>query len=196
MDSATYWTSIAEHAQPEWVDEIAHVLVHAEQRRRYARFNTGSISATAALTLRALCAAYQPSTVIEVGTFIGVSTFSLKAGQIYSCDISNDCVPSRPGLKTHPYTKSTAMFRDLERANVEADLFFFDGLLSPEDPPLVVNLSAPGAVYVFDDYNAQFKGVKNVEKLFPRLQGYRLFPADGPIKSDTTFAALVPEWKL
>lgn len=195
MDNAEYWTQILAHVAPDWVDETIHVIKHAEKRRRYAKFNTGSIDATAAMALRALCFEYQPATIVEVGTFIGVSTFSLNAPHIYTCDISNDCVPSRPGLKTYPYTKATHMFRELGRHGVESDLFFFDGLLSPEDPALITAISAPGAVYVFDDYNEQFKGVKNVALLRPSLPGYVLLPAAGPVAS-TTLAVLVPGDRL
>lgn len=195
MDSDAFWAARLDDAEGARAS-LSTLMAAAEQRRARAKFNTGSITLTAALALRGLSMWANPSTIVEVGTFIGVSTAALLAPQIYTCDISNDCLPSAPGLKTYPYTKSTAMFRNLVKRGVVADLFFFDGLLSQEDVPLILSLSAPGAVYVFDDFNGQFKGVQNVAKLRPVVPAHVLIPASGPVAADTTLAVLAPPERL
>lgn len=207
-DAATFWADRMAIVTDTWRDEIRRIQVKAEARRKLARFNTGSISQTAALALRAITAWVQPATVIEVGTFIGMSTMALKCAvpRLYTCDASNGCVPSAPGLSTFQYQTSTQMFRRLREDGITADLFFFDGKLSPaDDVPLILELSKPDTVYVVDDYylgpqighkKPSRKGVTNVEMLGPYLPSHVLVPAAGPTKDDTTLAALVPESRL
>lgn len=188
-----FWTSLMRRVQPCWWDEAADLAREADTLRVKAKFNTGSISLTAAVALRAVCSAVRPSVVGEVGTFIGVSTRALAhtGATIYTCDVSNDCLPSSDQIRCHPYQTSTAMLRRLAKAGVTVDLWFFDGLLSTEDVPLILARSHPATVYVFDDYNEQFKGVQNVAKLQPCLPGHALVAADGPVRA-TTLAILTP----
>ena len=182
-------------APQDWWDDADRIIAEAHPRRMKAKFNTGSISRTAAVALRALAAWRQPEIVVEVGTFIGVSTLSLARGVevLWTCDISNDCFDSNSVVRAHPYTKSTDLLRQLVKDGGWVDLFFFDGLLTPEDVPLIRQLSTPDTVFVFDDYNGQFKGVVNAGKLTPFFLKHVLIAADGPVKDDTTLAVLVPE---
>lgn len=193
MTPDQFWGCLMARVPREWWRDADEVISDAQLLRERADFNTGSITATAAVAIRAVSHKRAPSVAIEVGTFIGVSTRSIQAEQIYTCDVSNDCLPSAGGLTCYPYTPATQMFRELVSNEVQAQFFFFDGLLSPKDVPLIQALSSPGAVYLFDDYNERFKGVQNVEKMQPVLKGYQLIPAAGPIKDDTTLALLCPE---
>lgn len=196
VNAATFWAERWAQVQPSWAHEAEHIIRTAATRRSVAKFNTGSISQTAALTLRAICAWAAPRVIIEVGTFIGVSTLSLRADQIYTCDVSNDCLPSGRGISCFPYQTSTQMLQQLAERNVTADLCFFDGLLTPEDAGLLAQVTHTQTVYVFDDYNGQFKGVQNVKRLEPLLPHHVLFPPAGPVADDTTLAVLAPESML
>jgi len=191
VDSNAFWLKVLSHMPNGVKGELADIMVRAEPLRAKAKYNTGSINYTTALALRCLCQWFTPRTAIEVGTFIGVSTRALQARDIYTCDASNDCLSPGPGLTVHPYTTSTEMFNRLLTQGVLPNIFFFDGRLGTGDVPLVIALSAPGCVYVFDDYNEEHKGVKNVQALRPALPNHVLFLAAGPV-SDTTLAALVP----
>lgn len=179
--------------------EIARVIAEAQPRIERADFKTGSINQTTALALRALCRWVQPHTVVEVGTFIGVSTLSMRASWVYTCDVSNDCLPSGDygGMRvvTHPGKTSTQMLPALVAYGAVGHLWFFDGLLTKADPVLIRSLSLPDSVYVFDDYNGEYKGVQNVRRLHPWFPEHVLIPAAGPV-ADTTLAVLVPESRL
>jgi predicted O-methyltransferase YrrM len=198
---ALFWQQLGELVPRGWWSDADDIIARANKRRKYARFNTGSISRTSAVALRALVAWRQPRRIAEVGTFIGVSTESMAFTDavIVTCDASNDCLPDTKRRACWPYKTSTQMLRQaclsLAAGKVAGpfQFFFFDGLLSHEDCALILKLSARDAVYVFDDYNGEFKGIQNVRKLRPLLPNHVLMPADGWVRDDTTLAVLVPE---
>lgn len=188
------WEAICfQDVDANWLADLQVQFAIAEARRPLARYNTGSISLETGLLLRALCAWKRPTNVVEIGTFIGKSTVALQAnGVIYTCDKDNDCLPSTPRIRTHPYTVSTEMLRQLARAGVRADLFFFDGRLTDEDIELVLRLSEPHAVYAFDDYDERGKGVANWRKLVARLPTYGLVEPHPQFAGRSTLAVAVP----
>jgi hypothetical protein len=168
----------------------------AEKRRSLAKFNTGSINKATALALRALTRWHKPNTIVEVGTFIGVSTLSMRANVIYTCDASNDCLAGgRYGyaeVVTHPYTKSHEMLPQLVKAGHKPRMFFFDGLLSLLDMPHIHKLSGPDTIFVLDDHNHYpdgrgYKGVENA-KLLQKWFHNLLLIQPAP---DTTLAVMV-----
>jgi predicted O-methyltransferase YrrM len=193
---------------------IRQLVVDAEARRVKADYDTGSIETAEALELMDLADRIKARVVIEVGTFIGLSTTAMASAScvdvVYTCDSSNDCLPSDTKIKTYPKTSSTQMFRELAKWKVMADLCFFDGVLSQYDADLLLNvLTHEGTVYAFHDYNygpkirrrkdgttyletMPRKGIGNVNLLAPRLTGHQLVkPAPG-----TTVAMLVPMVRL
>lgn len=207
VTSAQFWAQMQELVPDSWWEDADTLIRESQPLREKAKFNTGSISRTTAVALRAISAWRQPDIVVEIGTFIGVSTRTLARGTariVITCDISNDCLPSNWVIRTNPYTKSTDMLKYLVKHAYtfsvdkpsRVDLFFFDGLLSPEDAMLVRKLSTPDTVYVFDDFNGEFKGVHNVRKLQPLLPCHVLMSADGWVRADTTLGVLVPESRL
>jgi hypothetical protein len=86
------------------------------------------------------------------------------------------------------------MFAQLIQAGVKAEVFFFDGRIKDDEVPMVLGLSAPGAVYAFDDFKAgpTGKGVANVRKLAPALPNHVLVPPYKPFEGRTALAMLVP----
>lgn len=198
MTPAQFWARVFQAVKPSWWAAADKIIADAEPRRRRAKFNTGSISQTAAVALRAIVTWASPGTIAEVGTFIGISTHSmaLHDDAIWTCDVSNDCVDSHDRIVCHPYQTSTQMLTKLKRKNIKIGMFFFDGLLSDEDVSLIQAIAQPHTVFVFDDYNGEYKGVKNVEKLAPVLSNHVLMPGDGWVKDDTTLAVLAPTLRL
>lgn len=180
-----------------WRRDAEAWAAQGELRRGRAAFNTGSITLTAAVALRAIAAWAEAKIVVEVGTFIGNSTRALKAvaDHVYTCDYSNDCFEA-DGVTTFPHHTSLQMFKALRGHGVTADLFFFDGRLGPDDPRQIAQLASPDAVYVFDDYEGREKGVCNVERLAPSLTNYVLIEPSGVARPDTTLALLVPKERL
>lgn len=199
-----FWDQLHELVPLGWWSDAGDIIARANTRRKLARFNTGSISMTTAVALRAIVAWVKPRRIAEVGTFIGVSTESMSftGAVIVTCDVSNDCLPDTKRRACWPYKTSTQMLRQACLSHAAGkvagpfQLFFFDGVLSDEDCGLILKLSSPNTVYVFDDYNGEFKGVQNVRKLQPLLPNHVLMPAAGWVKDDTTLAALVPESRL
>lgn len=173
-----------------------------------ADFQTGSVSLAAMAYLRLLCERFHPATIIEIGTFIGKSTSAMlsepSVQHVYSCDMHNDCLQNSDRLTCFPLTTSTAMLGQVMERGVKADLFFFDGRLSPSDVPLVLRLSKWNTVYVFDDYHEnppgeQFpfgKGVFNLSLLEPFLPEHVFIePPEqvGDVEGWTTIAVLLPK---
>ena len=199
VTSAQFWSQMLELVPDSWWEDADTLIRESQPLREKAKFNTGSISRTTAVALRAISAWRQPDIVVEIGTFIGVSARTLARGTarfVITCDISNDCLDTNSVIRTHPYTKSTDLLKKLAKDGGTVDLFFFDGLLSPEDAMLVRELSTPDTVYVFDDFNGEFKGVHNVRKLQPLLPCHVLMSADGWVRADTTLGVLVHEARL
>lgn len=183
----TFWDAMLDFLQPGDLPELVRNLAICEPRRASAKYNTGSIPFEAAAYLRAISRFYEPKVVVEVGTFIGTSLLALKAGRVtYTCDWSNNCVPSTESVITHPFQRSTQMLAEIQE---KADLFFFDGRIQKADLDHIVRLSHPGTVFIVDDYTGNEKGVVNIHLLAPYFPTYTLItPGPGP----STLAVLLP----
>jgi hypothetical protein len=202
----SYWASLKVSADLR--SRVAALAVAAEARREQADYNTGSILESEACLLAVLSEVTQARTIIEVGTFIGMSTTALSLGSavqsVYTCDGSNDCLPATTVIRTYPKRTSTHMLRDLGRLGATADLCFFDGVLQQADSSLLRGLVHDQTVYAFHDYNygpkqrigrqgpyletVPRKGIGNVRLLIPMLKRHRLVE---PLP-ETTLALLVP----
>jgi hypothetical protein len=207
---SAFWESVltagaaaARHAR------VQSLITLAELRRVRADYDTGSITEQEAVSLCALAEFIKARVVIEVGTFIGTSTEALAAAKtvekVFTCDVSNDCLPPTAVIQTYPRLRSSDMLRRLVALEVDADLCFFDGVLSAEDVGLLARVTHPRTVYALHDYNygpkirrkggavyletVPRKGIGNAALLQPRLPTHVIVePAEG-----TTLALLVPE---
>jgi hypothetical protein len=197
-------------ASPDAMALVHQMATDAEARRARADYDTGSVSEDEAYALMVLAEHVMARVVIEVGTFIGTSTTVLSAAStvtaLYTCDASNDCLPSDRIIHTYPKQTSIRMLWDLVGKGIVADLCFFDGVLCERDCDLLAKVTHPRTVYAFHDYNygpkirqkkggttyletMPRKGIGNVQLLAPRLPQHRLIePLEG-----TTLALLVPE---
>ncbi len=167
-------------------DELLAKSSALDELRRYAAYNTGSISTGAIWSLFAAVAFFRPQTIAEVGTFIGKSTFAMacgldvchkEGGQIFTCDFSND-IPlnfgTTSGVQQYPMTSSGDMFRDLRSKGVRCDLALLDGRLPAEDLPVMGELLHQESVILLDDFEGIEKGVANAALLMPSLQATHL----------------------
>jgi predicted O-methyltransferase YrrM len=191
----SYWDALLDALPKDAVPELIRFAQQAERLRVHAKFNTGSIPLETALQLRALCCYYQPKIIVEIGTFIGTSTYAMVASErLYTCDKDNDCLAPTDNIVPHPYTGSTAMFRTLvdEGHAGDVDLFFFDGRIQNEDILLIQHLSHPKTIYAFDDCTDGMKGVANIQKLLPHLQSYGVIPPNPDFHGRSTLGLLMP----
>lgn len=201
-------------AEPQgfWRELIRQLAVTAEVRRAKADYNTGSILEEEAYRLLMVVKHLQAKVIIEVGTFVGLSTTAMALAscvkELYTCDASNDCLPSDRVIRTFPKQTSTQMFKALLTQGVTADLVFLDGTLTQVDAQTLKMLIHAETVIAIHDYNygpkirikrgqvvheiVARKGVGNVRLLMPYLKHHVLVePQEG-----TTLALLVPESRL
>lgn len=190
--------------QQRWQEQITRIAIEAEARRSRSTYNTGSILESEAYSLFALAEYVEAHTVIEVGTFIGTSTCALAAAStvtaVYTCDVSNDCLDATDIITPFPKQTSTQMLQALQARGVEADLCFFDGVLTPEDIPLLASVCKPAPVFAVHDYNygpkirtwgletMPRKGIGNMNLLRPQWPAHVVVDPLG----DETLALLVP----
>jgi predicted O-methyltransferase YrrM len=201
LGSAYFW------ALPR--QDVRGLCADAELRRGQADYDTGSITELEASLLWSLAESLSARVVIEVGTFIGTSTCALASAstvqRVYTCDISNDCLPKTDKIFTFPKMTSTAMLRWLSLEGVSADLCFFDGVLKDDDVELLTSVCRKDTVFTVHDYNygpkirkhglepnVPRKGIGNIRLLERFWPGHRLVE---PLP-DTTLAAFVPEDRL
>jgi len=197
---ASYWDAMIDAVDPSAVPELLRLLRVAQSRRALAKFNTGSISIETALQLRALSTFHRPVIIAEVGTFIGSSTYALRAASaLYTCDVSNDCLPADPAnhIIPHPYTTATVMFERMLAVGLhgQVDLFFFDGRLSPADAALIERLGHPRSIFAFDDCHPTIgggKGLANLRLLQPLARDHAPIPPSPTFANRSTLGALVP----
>lgn len=203
---AAWWSVVLPAVPPKaWLEDTRQIAADAEARRVRADYNTGSITAWEAYLLRALVEHLRAQVVIEVGTFIGTSTYAIAFAStvmaVYTCDASNDCLPSTEVIRTFPKQSSTHMLQRLVQDSVQADLCFFDGTLQPTDLDLLVRVCGPRTVFALHDYTygpkrrksgwvtVPRKGIGNARLLQPHWPTHRIVE---PLP-DTTLALLVPE---
>lgn len=183
------WDALFRFIRPEWIEESTAIKAAAEDRRQFADYNTGSVPLAAGVILRAIAEWFQPGYVVEIGTFVGMSTLCLRGREqdgrkVFSCDKSNDCflvgadrsfsAKPPPGVRLWPKTGSTKMLRELAGTAAlfgAVDLFFFDGRIQDPDLELIGQLAHRDTIYAFDDYTGNEKGVINYrDKLAPFLE--------------------------
>lgn len=193
QQSCAFWQRVfVDPFDPAWVTDVKAIQAAAEPRRARAKYDTGSIPEAAGVALRAITQWCQPTTIIEVGTFIGTSTHAMQSARIYTCDHSNDCLEGSEQIRTHPYQGSTQMLGPLVAQGIRADLFFFDGRIQWPDIPLILRASHSNTVYVFDDHIGAEKGLANVGRLRPFLPDHALITPVGIVRDTMTLALLVP----
>ncbi len=214
MTTATdVWTAwLPAEPQGFWRELVRQLAVTAEVRRAKADYNTGSILEEEAYRLLMIVKHLQAKVVIEVGTFVGLSTTAMALAscvtELYTCDASNDCLPNDRVIHTYPKQTSTQMFQALIKQGVTADLVFLDGTLTQVDAQTLKMLIHAGTVIAVHDHNygpkirmkrgqvvqeiVPRKGVGNVRLLKHYLKHHVLVePQEG-----TTLALLVPKSRL
>jgi len=152
--------------------EVIEKIVEEQQKLRSdADYNTGSLPYDDAVELYKLVKFFQPKVIAEVGTFIGISTRSMRLGKssadIYTCDVSNRIQVSDNDTKLHQYpkTSSTDMFKDLAEKKVNVDLIYLDGRLQQDDFQYFPKIIHDQTIFVFDDFEGIEKGVINAMML-------------------------------
>lgn len=202
-----FWAERVAAVTTEWREEATEIAASCDVRRRRFPSKCGTITRRSALHLRAVAAWSGATVAVEVGTFVGHSALTIRreVGRVCTCDATNGCLPETDGIQAFHKRTSTQMLTDLKRDGVKAGLFFVDGLLDPADPALMLRVSEPGAIYVFDDYfvgapragvKASRKGIVNAAMLHYLLPDYALILPPQMSRDDVTLAVLAPVDRL
>ena len=149
-------------------------LSSLEKLRKKADYNTGSVSNAASWCLYCIVKYFCPQNIMEVGTFIGKSCWSMAKAQddgnvidsyLVTCDFSNDItIPWNGKTKIKQYKKqsSSNMFNLEEK---RPDLVFIDGRIQREDLLLLENILSKNTIILLDDFEGVEKGVVNYMNL-------------------------------
>ena len=165
--SNIFWGIVDERVDDYPYEVIEKIVEEQQKLRADADYNTGSVPYDDAVELYKLAKFFQPKVIAEVGTFIGVSTRTMRLGassaDIYTCDVSNRIQVDSSDTKLHQYpkTSSTDMFKDLAEKKVGVDLLYLDGRLQQSDLELFHKIVHDQTVFVFDDFEGIEKGVVN-----------------------------------
>ena len=111
--------------------------------------------------LQLLCIDTRPEKLLEIGTFVGTSTYSLAAatkstgGIIYTCDNQDEFFDAKCDLnyriKTHPKTWSSDLLKQEEMLQ-GLDFVFNDANCSVEDCEQIYKLANDRLVFATHDY--------------------------------------------
>lgn len=174
--SKIFWEALFQSTDA-WQTErerLANELQQLEALRQGADYNTGSISFSASWSLYCLVRYFKIRSVIEVGTFIGKSTWAmaramddenLSGSLIHTCDSSNDIrIPwqGRTAIRQYAKAGSTDMLSKLEGQH---ESLFLDGRLNERDCELLPRLVDDQSIVMLDDFEGVEKGVVNATLL-------------------------------
>jgi len=173
--SRIFWRILDEKTGEDYnedFDDLDAMFEHQQALRLEADYKTGSINWTELEDVYRLIKFFSPRVIAEVGTFIGVSTLTMRVAaphaRIYTCDASNDLKISSVEdelLFQYPKKTSTEMFKDLAEKGVGVDLIYLDGRLQQEDFQYFSKIIHDQTIFVFDDFEGVEKGVVNAMML-------------------------------
>lgn len=135
--------------------------------RKYADYNTGSISCASAWVMSTISNYFKPKLIAEVGTFIGRSTRALADFSdcvVHTCDFSNSIdipMPRPNSIIQYKKKSSTEMLKSLFSEGLKPDMYHFDGRISDEDLLIIGELGVHDALILLDDFEGIEKGVIN-----------------------------------
>ena len=155
-------------------EKLFSELLNLEKLRKKADYNTGSISNAAAWCLYCVVKYFAPKNIMEIGTFIGKSSWAmvkaqddlyLDNGYFVTCDFSNDInIPWVGKTKFKQYKKQSSTDM-LNQEKTSPDLILIDGRLQNDDLILLENLLSQNTIILLDDFEGSEKGVVNYMKL-------------------------------
>ncbi len=178
--SSIFWKKILDNSflkikpyQAQFFEKIDSL----DKLRVQSSYNTGSISSTTAWLLFSITLYFKPKIILEIGSFIGKSTFSMAIAadfnltecscDIFCCDYSNEIkFPNltKTKIKQFHKTSSTNMFKKID-TNLSIDLIHVDGRLENEDFELIKERINHNTFFIIDDFEGNEKGVANLFNL-------------------------------
>ena len=168
--SEIVWSIIDEKIGDFPFEAVEKIVEDQQALRSSAEYNTGSLPYDDAIELYKVVKFFQPNTIAEVGTFIGVSTLTMNLAlerlvDIYTCDASNAIDLDIPNIFQYRKMVSPDMFKDMANKEVKVDLIYLDGRLGQDDIEPLNKIIHERTVFVLDDFEGTEKGVANAMML-------------------------------
>jgi hypothetical protein len=125
---------------------------------------TGSTNNASLIALWAVKRYFKPKRVVEIGTYIGKSTFVLSRGdtEVHTCDMTHDFKLPIYGNITQYHSSSTEMLAKLDG---RIDHLHVDGRLQPDDRVHLERLFHADTIITLDDFEGIEKGVWNAMQI-------------------------------
>ncbi len=174
--SYVFWDSVLSNTEINdgKRENLFFELSRLEELREKADYNTGSISNAAAWCLYCVVKYFAPQKIMEIGTFIGKSSWSMAKAQddcyidntyFVTCDFSNNItIPWNGKTKFKQYKKQSSTDM-LKGEKISPDLVLMDGRVQVDDLELFERLINPKTIILLDDFEGVEKGVVNYMQL-------------------------------
>ena len=158
---------------------------------------TGTTANASLVALWAVVRYFRPKTVVEIGTYIGKSTFVLSrlGAMVHTCDKDHDFkLPIYASIKQY-HMGSSQMLAGLDG---KIDHLHLDGRLQAEDKAHLERLCHAETIITLDDFEGTEKGVVNAMQFQGRILVY---PPERELTGrfvigDATTAILLPNLRL
>ena len=125
---------------------------------------TGSTNNASLIALWAVKRYFKPKRVVEIGTYIGKSTFVLARGdaEVHTCDMTHNFKLPIYANVTQYHSSSTEMLAKLDG---KIDHLHIDGRLQPDDKTHLERLFHADTIITLDDFEGIEKGVWNAMQI-------------------------------
>jgi hypothetical protein len=160
---------------------------------------TGTTVNASLVALWAVVRYFRPKTVVEIGTYIGKSTFVLSrnGAMVHTCDRDHDFkLPIYASIKQY-HMGSTEM---LETLTTPIDLLHIDGRVQEADKAHLERLCHADTIITLDDFEGVEKGVWNAMQLNVKDR-ILVYPPERQLTErfamgDATTAIILPNLRL
>ena len=190
--SYVFWDSILSNTEINdgRREKLFSDLSNLEKLRKKADYDTGSISNATAWCLYSLVKYFAPKKIMEVGTFIGKSSWSMAKAQddlhidngyLVTCDFSNDITIPWGGKTKFKQYKKQSSTEMLDNEKVSPDLIFLDGRIQDSDLKIFEQLINKHTIILLDDFEGVEKGVVNyfnLKKITKLKTHFLIYPCE------------------
>jgi hypothetical protein len=160
---------------------------------------TGSTNNASLIALWAVKRYFRPKRIVEIGTYVGKSTFVLARGdaEVHTCDMTHDFKLPIFGNVTQYHMGSTEMLAQL---GGKIDHLHIDGRIQANDKPHLERLFHGDTVITLDDFEGVEKGVWNAMQLNVKDR-ILVYPPERQLTErfamgDATTAIILPNLRL
>jgi predicted O-methyltransferase YrrM len=190
--SYAFWDGVLGYTDPNdgKREKLFQEILQLEKLRKKAEYNTGSISNSAAWCLYCIINYFETKNIMEIGTFIGKSSWSmakaqddlyLENGYLVTCDLSNDIIIPWIGKTKFKQYKKKSSTDMLKNETINPDLVLLDGRIHKDDLINFEKLISKNTIVLLDDFEGIEKGTVNymiLKKLEKLKTHFLIYPCE------------------